>query len=176
MMSETSTEKTAEKIVKGAVAGLISGLIASFVMEKFQALLSELSKEQDSPGSTEKKEKEEEPATVKTAKLISEKLFDHKLSEDEKEAAGEAVHYAMGAASGLIYGIAAEVEPAATAGLGMPFGASVWLIADEGIVPAAGLAKPPSEYPLSTHASALSSHLVYGLTTELARRGLRKLL
>ncbi|HEV7642440.1 MAG TPA: DUF1440 domain-containing protein [Pyrinomonadaceae bacterium] len=159
-------------MAKGAVAGLIGGIVASFAMEKFQALLSGLSEKENSPDSDE----EEEPATVKTAKLISEGLFDHRLSDEEKKTAGEAVHYAMGAATGFIYGIAAEVKPAATTGLGIPFGASVWLIADEGIVPAAGLSKPPAEYPLSNHLYALSSHMVYGLTTELVRSGLRKLL
>ncbi len=51
---------------------------------------------------------------------------------------GEAVHYAMGAGSGLIYGIAAEVAPVTTAGLGLPFGAAVWLVADDVVVPALG--------------------------------------
>jgi len=58
----------------------------------------------------------------------------------------------------------------------LPFGAAVWAIADEGIVPAAGLSKSPTEYPLSIHAYALASHLVYGLTTELVRRTVRKAL
>jgi uncharacterized membrane protein YagU involved in acid resistance len=165
-------ERAGEKIVKGAVAGLIGGIVASFVMEKFQTVVSELSKD-DAQGS---KEKEEEPATVKTARLISEGLFDHKLSDSKKDVAGEAVHYAMGAGSGLAYGIAAEVEPHSTIGMGMPFGASVWLIADEGIVPASGLSRSPAEYPLSTHFYGLASHLVYGLTTELIRRGLRRIL
>ena len=159
-------------VVKGAVAGLIGGLVASFVMTEFQSLLSQLSEEEKKS----KKKKEDEPANVKTAEAISENVFDHQLKKSEKEPAGEAVHYAMGAASGLIYGIVAEVAPVTTAGLGLPFGAAVWLAADDVIVPALGLAKPATEYPLSTHAYALSSHLVYGLTTDLARRGIRKLL
>ena len=159
-------------VVKGAVAGLIGGLVASFVMGEFQTLLSALSEEEKKP----KKKKEDEPANVKTAEAISENVFDHKLNKSEKEPAGEAVHYAMGAASGLIYGIAAEVAPITTVGLGLPFGAAVWLVADDIVVPALGLAKPATEYPLSTHAYALSSHLVYGLTTDLMRRAVRGLL
>jgi uncharacterized membrane protein YagU involved in acid resistance len=159
-------------VVKGAVAGLIGGLVASFVMSEFQALLSKLSEEEKKP----KKKKEDEPANVKTAEAISENVFDHKLKKSEKEAAGEAVHYAMGATSGLIYGIASEVAPVTTVGLGLPFGAAVWLVADDVVVPALGLAKPATEYPISTHAYALSSHLVYGLTTELVRRTVRDLL
>lgn len=165
-------EINADDIVKGAVAGLVGGLIASFVMSEFQTLLSALSEEEKKP----KKKKEDEPANVKTAEAISENVFDHKLKKSEKEPAGEAAHYAMGATSGLIYGIVSEIAPMTTAGLGLPFGAAVWLVADDVVVPALGLAKPATQYPLSTHAYALSSHLVYGMTTDLVRRGLRELL
>jgi uncharacterized membrane protein YagU involved in acid resistance len=141
-------------------------------MTEFQSLLSKLAEEEKKS----KKKKEDEPANVKTAKAISENVFDHRLKKSEKETAGEAVHYAMGAASGLIYGIASEFAPMTTVGLGLPFGAAVWLAADDVVVPALGLAKPATEYPLSTHAYALSSHLVYGLTTDLVRRAVRDLL
>jgi hypothetical protein len=43
-------------------------------------------------------------------------------------------------------------------------------------VPALGLSKSSEEYPLSIHAYALTSHLVYGLTTEVVRRAVRKAL
>ena len=161
----------ADDVVKGAVAGLIGGLVASFVMSEFQTLLSKLAEEEK-----KSKKKTEEPATVKAAAEISKAVFDYRLKKSEKEPAGEAVHYAMGATSGLIYGIAAEIAPVTTVGLGLPFGAAVWLVADDIVVPALGLAKPATEYPLSTHAYALSSHLVYGLTTDIVRRAVRDLL
>ena len=82
----------------------------------------------------------------------------------------------MGVTSGLIYGIVSEIALVTTAGLGLPFGAAVWLVADAVVVPALGLSKPVTEFPLSTHAYALSSHLVYGLTTDLVRRTVRDLL
>lgn len=118
-------------------------------------------------------EKESDDATVRAASAVSEVVFDHKLEESEKEAAGAIAHYAMGATSGGIYGAVAEFLPAATRGAGLPFGAAVWVIADDLVVPALGLSKPPTEYPLSTHAYALASHLVYGAATEVARRAVR---
>jgi uncharacterized membrane protein YagU involved in acid resistance len=69
----------------------------------------------------------------------------------------------------------AELVPDVTAGSGMPFGAAVWLAADDITVPAVGLTKWPTEYPLSTHVYALTSHLVYGLTTEAVRRAVRSI-
>jgi putative membrane protein len=158
-------------VVKGAVAGLVGGIVATVVMGGFQSLLSALAEEEK-----KSKKKKEEPATVKAAEEISEAVLDHKLTKSEKELAGEAMHYAMGATSGLIYGVAAEIAPISTVGAGLPFGAAVWLVADDIVVPALGLSKPITEFSLSTHAYALSSHLVYGLTTDLVRRTVRDLL
>ncbi len=67
----------------------------------------------------------------------------------------------------------AELTPFVTIGAGLPFGAAVWLAADEAAVPALGLSESPTEVPLSTHAYALVSHFVYGVTTEVVRRAIR---
>jgi putative membrane protein len=110
------------------------------------------------------------------AEAVAENVFDGPLPEEDKDAAGSAVHYAMGAGSAAVYGAAAEMAPAVTIGLGMPFGTAVWLVADEGAVPLLGLAKGPTEYPVSKHVYSLASHLVYGLSTEMVRRTVRKAL
>ncbi len=128
---------------------------------------------------TESKENdtaEQDDATVETAKVISRNVFGHELQESEKEPAGAAVHYAFGTVTGGLYGALAEVSPQVTMGAGVPFGAAFWLIADEVTVPLLGLSKGPTEYPPSTHAYALASHLVYGVTAELSRRALRQVL
>lgn len=191
-------------VLKGLVAGLAAGLVASWTMNQFQAAWSrvaagfekphgaqsmqpsegpnpdEFSESEDdrtmaqSQPSEEKEDQDD--ATVKTAKAISEGIFGHELTEREKKPAGAVVHYAFGTASGGLYGALAEVAPQVTAGAGIPFGAVFWLTADEVAVPLLGLAKGPTEYPASTHAYALASHLVYGLTAELSRRAIRQVL
>jgi len=113
---------------------------------------------------------------MRLANAISVGLLDHELTRSEKEATGTVIHYAFGVMTGGLYGAAAELLPGITAGAGVPFGAFVWLSADEGVVPGLGLSKSPTEYPLSIHAYALASHLVYGLTTELVRRAVRQAL
>lgn len=157
---------------KGALAGLAGGLVASWTMNQFQAALSAI---RDDKGDSDDGGPDE-PATVKAASAVSEGVFDHELTEQEKKAAGPAVHYAFGASAGAVYGTAAEALPGVTAGAGLPFGAVFWLVADEAAVPALGLSEPPTEHPRSVHAEALAAHLVYGLTTELVRRGVRRLL
>jgi Protein of unknown function (DUF1440) len=181
-------------IGKGLAAGIAGGLVASAVMNQFQSLVSKLMEgDQRSHGAQSQqqgfpdhgislelqKRGSDEPddnAAVRTGNAVSEFVFNHRMSKQEKEVSGEVAHYAMGAASGAIYGVAAEFAPEATTGLGLPFGAAVWLVADEAIVPALGLSKSAKEYPLSIHVYAFTSHLVYGLTTELVRRGVRRAL
>lgn len=153
---------------KGALAGLAGGLVASWTMEMFQAALSKTVQKQKQGGG--------EPATVKVAEGVSEKVRDHGLAQEEKEPAGEMVHYAFGGGAGAVYGMAAEALPKAAAGWGTVFGAVLWVLADEVGVPSAGLGKWPADSPVPEQASAFAAHLVYGATTETVRRGVRRLL
>ena len=182
-------EEQEGSIWKGAVAGLAGGLLASWTMNQFQAAWTRLAEGSEKPhgaqslqpaegssGDQSQDSQNQDDATVKTANAISKRVFGHELQESEKRPAGAAVHYAFGALSGGLYGALAEVTPQVTTGAGLPFGAAFWLVADEISVPLLGLSKGPAEYPLSTHAYALASHLVYGVTTEVSRRALRQIL
>ena len=174
---------------KGLVAGLAGGLIASWTMNQFQAAwmrvatnsekahgAQSMQPSQGSTGNQAEDAKEQDDATVETARVISKKVFGHELQESEKKPAGTAVHYAFGIGTGGLYGALAEVTPQVTTGAGLPFGAAFWLLADEVSVPLLGLSKGPTEYPVSTHVYALASHLVYGVTAEMSRRALRQVL
>ena len=176
-------------IWKGMVAGLAGGLVASWTMNQFQAAWTRIAEGAEKPhgaqsmkpsdgsqGEQGQDSQDDENATVKTAEAISKGVFGHELQKSEKEPAGAAVHYAFGTLSGGMYGVLAEVTPQVTTAAGLPFGAGFWLLADEITVPLLGLAKPPTEYPVSTHVYALASHLVYGLTAEMSRRALRRVL
>jgi putative membrane protein len=179
---------------KGLAAGVVGGLVASAVMNQFQAVVSKLiegeershgaqSLQQGSPQhgvggelQAKGKDREDDDAPERLANAISVGVFDHELTKREKDAAGVAFHYAMGATSGALYGAVAEFAPAVKTGAGLPFGAAVWVAIDEGLVPAVGLSKSPAEYPLAIHAYSFASHLVYGLTTEIVRRAVRNAL
>jgi hypothetical protein len=159
------------RILRGALAGAIAGLIGAYAMERFQALWTETAKS-SRPKVTAGAAKDE-PTTVKAAERVAETVLHTELPEEVKPAAAEVVHYGMGMLSGAIYGAVAEVLPIARTGNGLIFGVVLWWLADNTAVPAIGLSKKPSAYPPSTHAYALSSHLVYGFVTETVRRILR---
>jgi putative membrane protein len=176
-------------IWKGLVAGVAGGLVASWTMNQFQAAWTRITANSEkshgaqsaqpsdgSSGDQSEDAKEQDDATVETAKVISREVFGHELQESEKESAGTAVHYAFGTVSGGLYGALAEVTPQVTTGAGLPFGAAFWLLADEIAVPLFGLSKGPTEYPVSTHVYSFASHLVYGVTAEMSRRAVRQVL
>ena len=174
-----SSNQKKPKIWRGILVGLIAGLAASWAMDRFQDIWIAVStpddsqRKEDEARASEQMEESQDDATVKAASAISEGLFEHKLTKAEKKIAGPAVHYAVGATSGIVYGIASEFLPEVTVGFGLPYGTVFWLVVDEGVVPLLRLAKPPTAYPASTHIYAFASHLVFGATAEGVRRLLR---
>lgn len=174
MISFDDTDYGETDIMKGLLAGVAGGILASFLMEQFQAAWSAASEAMRS--SKKRGGRKPDPATVKAANLIAEKVTGRKVPADYKPLAGAAVHYGVGATSAAVYGVMAEVVPIVTIAEGTGFGTGVWLLADELAVPAAGLSKPPKEIPLTTHLYALASHLVYGWITETVRRAVRRAL
>jgi hypothetical protein len=130
-------------------------------MNQFQALLARLAAQQQKDASAESPDSAQqqngEPATVKLAERISERLLGHPLSDDAKQLADPIVHYTCGAVWGGIYCAMAEIMPETAKTAGLVFGGGLWLAGDEVAVPALGLSKSPTEYPLSTHAQALAA-------------------
>ena len=179
-------------IYKGMAAGVAGGLAGALVMNQFQSFVGKLMENEERSHGAQSLQQgtpqhgigrelvergvddPDDDAAVRTGNAVSELIFDHHLTKSEKETAGTVAHYAMGLTSGAIYGAVAEMMPAATACEGTAFGAAIWLIADEGVVPGLGLSKNPSAFPVSTHTYSIASHLVYGLTTEFVRRALRR--
>jgi len=58
---------------------------------------------------------------------------------------------------------------------GFWFGAGLWLIGDELVVPLLGLADKPTAYHPSRHAQSFAQHIGFGVTTAAATRALEAL-
>jgi len=167
-------------IAKGLFAGLVGGLIGTIVMTEFQNGWSAASKALNngkaggnSGAQEQQAEQEKEDATMKAAGKIAE-LMGHQLSHEQKKKLGPLVHYSFGTLQGAVYGGITEMAGDSGSLLpGLIFGAALFLAADEAAVPALGLSGKPAEYPLSSHLYGLASHLVYGLSADIARRGFR---
>jgi hypothetical protein len=169
--------------VLGAAAGVAGGLLGSWMMVRFNHLVGGVENANGNSRRPEYRDNaapndtdgtiSDEPASIKTASRIGQAVVDRPLTEAERRVGGSLMHYAFGAIAGGLYGAAAERSPAVRQAFGLPFGATVWLAADEIGLPLAGLAAPPTEYPMTRHAAALGTHLVFGATVEAVRRLLR---
>lgn len=161
--------------VRGLVSGMIGGLVGTIVMTQFQNAWSKAAaemKESEEPAGRQDGEQKED-ATMKAAGKAA-SLVGREISHETKKKLGPVVHYGFGTVQGAFYGMVLESLGCA-GGLiaGAAFGAALFALADEVAVPALGLSGKPSESPLPTHLYALSAHLVYGLSSEVARKGLR---
>ncbi|MEO7504505.1 MAG: DUF1440 domain-containing protein [Sphingomicrobium sp.] len=148
--------------LRGLAAGIAAGLAASLAMNLFQRAWTRVSPLPEG----------DDPATVKAAQKTRRAATGKYFAREDKEAAGNAVHYLFGAGLGAAYGLIAEYRPEVTKGFGTLFGAASAAL-DEVGVPAAGLSGPPTNFPAATHAYALASHVVFGGATEAGRRLLR---
>ncbi len=122
-------ERKEGNVLKGLAAGIVAGLAAAWTMNQFQAAWSRLTEgeershgaqslQQGSPQhgigrelQSRGKDEEQDDAPERLANAIEVAALDHELTEREKEAAGTAFHYAMGATSGALYGAVAEIIP-----------------------------------------------------------------
>jgi putative membrane protein len=171
----------------GALAGAVGGLAGSWAMVQFNHLIWPSGAGTDRPGRDSHAHHRrsalpndsdstfaDEPGSRQIASAVAQPLVGRPLTEQEKDVGGPIAHYLFGLTMGALYGASAEVNASTTAWAGVPFGTGVWLAADEMGMSLAGFAEEsPTEYPLSRHAAALGSHVIFGLTVEGVRRALR---
>ena len=87
-----------------------------------------------------------------------------------------AIHYTFGALSGSAYGALAEAFPATTAAAGTAAGAGLYLASHGSTLPLLRIQKPPWLLPRAAIAWEVASHILFGATLELSRRGARRVL
>ena len=98
------------------------------------------------------------------------------LSSEQEAKAGTLIHYGIGMASTALYAAVRRRIPAPGVARGLGFGATLWLVADEGANPLLGLTPGPGSFPWQAHARGLVGHLVFGLAAEAALSAADRLL
>jgi len=115
------------------------------------------------------------------AKAVAEQIYAARESERASAnellapASGRAavrheMHWTFGAAAGGVYGMLAEVWPEITESRGAAFGALIDFALQDSTVPATGAGLRPAE---RRRATDVTTHAVYGLTTEFVRKHMR---
>jgi putative membrane protein len=110
------------------------------------------------------------------AMTAAERMFPPQADDETEPVAKAAVgiRWGFGAAAGAAYGAVAEVCPAATAKEGASFGMAVEALTHEGVLPTLGLLVQPADETVRDRASEVTSHVVFGVATEVVRGFVRK--
>jgi putative membrane protein len=173
-------EPTAGDVAKGMVAGVIGGLAGTWAMSEFQGLWSRAvdgREPRSAAGRHDARDWQERNEGQNANELAAQTVATHTvgrpLTRTEMTVAAPVIHYTFGAGVSAMYGGLAETSPPVTAGTGLAYGAAVWAAADEVAMPMLGLANRHQPYPVEAHLQSLAAHLVFGLTTEIVRRGVR---
>jgi putative membrane protein len=178
-------------VLRGVLTGIAAGFAATLVMDQFQKLMSAGEKELEKQkkladhkapwlvaheqAQQEQEAAKQEGSTEKVARKIAE-VTGTTLAEEDKEKAGQAVHYAFGTLMGVVYSVSAELIPEVTTGAGTAYGTLLFLGADEVAVPAFQLSPPPTETAPKDHLQHWAAHVVYGGALELSRSLMRRLM
>ncbi len=144
-------------VVKGMLAGLAGGLVGGGMKLAGEWVYPPRVEGQVSP-----------PA------LLAWKIAGRTLSKGQTKAAAQGMHWTFSAVTGAVYGGAAEVFPAVTAGYGVGLGMAVLLATHESVLPLLGLNAPPWRQPFREQTSEIATHALFGVSIEAVRRWLRR--
>ena len=146
-------------ILKGFLAGAIGGLVGAAAKAVAEAVYPPRTQGQIPP-----------PA------VLVNRMASRPLSETEEVVSVQAIHWGFGALVGGAYGAVAEYQPVITGRLGANFGLTLCGMTHASTLPIMGLTESPENQPAREHASELVTHAIYGMTTEVVRRAVRKVL
>jgi hypothetical protein len=170
-------------VMKGALAGLIGGLAGTWAMNEFQRAWTYAVGDvppQSAAGRHDARDwqerSEHQNSNEIAAQEVAVRAVGRPLRERELAVAAPLVHFAFGASVGALYGAWMEGAERPTLRHGIEFGTAVWAGADEVAMPVLGLSLPTTSRPGEMHLQSLASHLVFGATTEIVRRGIRRLI
>jgi uncharacterized membrane protein YagU involved in acid resistance len=176
MERETPTvpETSTQIDLKLAAIGVVSGIVAAMAMDSVARFLGSLNDDpraaRRTPAPAQASGPGEEDGSAKLGPAAFEAVTGEKPGREAQQWLGLMSRYGFGAAMGVNYMLASEQAPDLRRGYGTVYGSLVWAAADEGALPAAGLARKPTDVPLGIHASTLGAHWVYGATLETCRR------
>lgn len=160
-----------DQVRRGFLAGLAGTAAMTIAQTKMpKGLLSKLPSgyEPSKPRFPMEPEAKNEPATEVVARRALQGIAHRRVTERQRKWAGQLVHFGTGAAWGGLFGLLARRRPKLRHGLA--WGAAVWVLNDNLLVPLLRLGDWPRHYPIGVHLSALLAHLAYGAGTAAAYR------
>jgi uncharacterized membrane protein YagU involved in acid resistance len=144
-------------------AGAVAGAAGSWLMSPVQKAITKKLPEQAK--AREEAVSPKENAPTKVGRVAAETVG-VEVPEEQRPKLGQVVHFAYGTAWGAAYGLLRHRFPRLPRASGLLFGAALWLLGDELMLPALELAPPAPKFPKETHLRALAAHLAYGASVD----------
>jgi hypothetical protein len=163
---EKKRKRREVKLLGGLAAGVIGDIVATWALDRYQ--------EGSTPIVSRRPEdqlQEQERAHAEVAERITKAPFGKRLSRTQRRNAAPIVHYAVGALTGGIYGLTAEVLPIIRRGYGTGYSNLLFLGGSEALLPWFNVGRRKVQ-----SSGGLTAPLVYGAVLETTRRVLRWLL
>ncbi len=152
------------------LTGMASGFMGTFALRCTTAWLYRLQGERS-------KRREQEVRPRQAMEVFAERIVGPFPVSDARRLGDRLavpLHWVFGLAVGATYGALYARSSNLTRWAGLPFGALLWLVNDEGMNTALGLTPPPQKFPLITHVRGLVAHLAFGVATAAVFRGIEQ--
>lgn len=143
--------------------GAVAGAAATWVMD--QVTTAMLSRQPADVTAREQAARVNGQGSVENLVDRLVETFDLDVTDEQRSRLGTAVHYALGAAPGALFGVLRRRVPLVGTGGGLVYGFLLWALNDEYLNTQLGFSAPPENYPPETHWRGLVGHLVLGATT-----------
>ena len=169
------------KLLGGLVAGVVGGIVATWALDRYQeGSLQATRRAENAAGASpilsrrqEEQIQDQQRAHAEAAERIAKSTFGKRLSRTQRRNAAPVVHYAVGALTGGIYGLTAEILPVVRRGCGTGYANLLFLGGSEAVLPWFNLGRQRVQ---TSRNGGLPAPLVYGAVLETTRRVLRWML
>lgn len=161
-------------LVNDAVKGAVAGAVGVWALDKVTWAMWDRT-------DPEKLRQEENarPGGLDPAHVMANRAAEAvgtELTPRQPHPAGIAVHYGLGIMPAAAYAVLRHRVPTITAGGGLLYGLSLFLMQDEGLNPILGTSGSPTEYPPEAHLRGLVGHLVLGAATHASLKVLDRVM
>ncbi len=155
--------------------GFLAGAFGALMQSAFFKLTSRITPEppRDAFEPPEPRQKEESSTETVARRWITGLMKRPEPSSDELARGGRMVHVGFGALWGVPYALLRESLPRPNLAIVLGYGAFVWMVSDNFILPAFKLAAWPQAYPAKSHAYAVAAHFAYAAAVFAAYESLR---
>ncbi|MFL6426647.1 MAG: hypothetical protein ACJ71S_00275, partial [Acidobacteriaceae bacterium] len=164
------------KLLGGLAAGVVGGIVATWALDCYQkGSVQATRRAENAEGAAPILSRRQEDGIQERhhAEHIVKSTFGKQLTRTQSRRAAPIVQYAVGALTGGIYGLTAEILPIVRRGYGTGYSNLLFLSGSDAVLPWFNVGR---SNPKSGRRGGLSAPLVYGAALETTRRVVRWLL